>query len=211
MAVRLEPASVPRSDANQEEALAIRVAVAVFRLLSSVYPVQVRAHWKAEVAQVFADTCSAAYARARLRGVVATTMRALPAVLWTAFEEHLDTWTAPHPASSSCRSRLALICAAIGVVNVIVFGIDHLTPPEFQVAIIYGVLIFAAGALLPPRLAATMGLVTLAAYVVDDWVADEWTVLRMVGLVAMLMAATGALHLGAVHARLRGSAPRRLT
>jgi len=71
-------------------------------------------------------------------------------------------------------------------------------------AVMYACVLFAAGALLPPGLAALVGAATLGVYVVDGWVSPSgWTVYRALGLVALLAAGSWALRTGADHARLR--------
>jgi len=68
----------------------------------------------------------------------------------------------------------------------------------------YACVLFAAGALLPPRLAMLIGAAVLGVYVVDGWVsASGWTMYRALGLVALLAAGLWALRTGADHARLR--------
>ena len=196
---------------ERRDPTSVRAAAAVFRMLSNAYPARIRADWNAEAAEVFADACSDAHQRSGLAGVLMTSVRTLPAVLITAVAEHADTWRAAHPADTSSCGRLALICAFLALASGVVYGIDQVTPPQFSVSIIFGVLLFGAGALLPPRLAVASGLFTMAVYVIDDWVPDQWTVLRVVGFIAVMLAAVWALHLGAVHGRLFGRPSRRVS
>ena len=100
---------------------------------------------------------------------------------------------------------------ALALAVVAVFLADMNTPPETPMAITYACVLFAAGALLPPLLAAVIGGSTLGVYIFDGWMSPHgWTAYRVLGLAALLVAGLWALRTGAEHARLRARASKPL-
>lgn len=175
-----------------------------YGVLLRLYPRSFQEVFREETLGVFRQDCRATYELGGRTAVAALWLRSLADVLGCAVGEHLAEWTAEHPAQrrSTRRQALTTLLLALGVVAV--FVVDTNTPPETPMAIMYGCVLFAAGALLPPGLGALIGAATLGVYVVDGWIAPSgWTAYRLLGLIALLTAGVWALRTGADHARLR--------
>jgi hypothetical protein len=168
------------------------------------YPSNFQQRYRAETLRVFRDDCRDTYELGGRFALARLWIRSLPDVIGCALGEHLVEWTAEHPAQRRSGRHQAILTLLLALGVVAVFLTDMNTPPETPMAVMYACALFAAGALLPPRLAALIGLAMLGAYIVDGWVAPSgWTAYRLLGLVALLTAGLWALRTGADHARLR--------
>jgi peptidoglycan/LPS O-acetylase OafA/YrhL len=184
--------------------LPVTLSQAVYAMLLRVYPRAFQQEFKEETARVFRDDCRATYAGGGRLALLALWLRALPDVIRCAAGEHFTEWMSDHPAQRRSTRHQALLALALALGVVAVFLVDQNTPPETPMAIMYACVLFAAGALLPPRRAALIGAATLGVYVVDGWISPSgWTGYRALGLVALLAAGVWALRTGADHARLR--------
>jgi integral membrane sensor domain MASE1 len=185
----------------------ITLSRTVYALLLRAYPSAFQQRFRAETLQVFRDQCRSSYAVGGTLALLGLWLHALPDVLRCALGEHLAEWMSDHPAQRCSPRRQALLTVSLSLAVVAIFLMDQNTPPETPMAVMYACVLFAAGALLPPRLGALIGLATLGVYIVDGWVSPSgWTLYRWLGLVALLAAGLWALRTGADHARLRAQA-----
>jgi hypothetical protein len=176
----------------------------IYGVVLRAYPRAFQQRYRDETLRVFGDDCREKYAFNGRLAILGLWLRALPDVLRCALGEHLAEWMSDHPAQHRSARRQAAITMALALGVVAVFLVDMHTPPETPLAIMYACTLFAAGALLPPRLAALIGAATLGVYVVDGWIsASGWTGYRALGLIALLAAGVWALRTGADHVRLR--------
>jgi hypothetical protein len=178
-----------------------------YSVMLRLYPRAFQQRFRDETLSVFRDDCLATYQVGGRLAVVALWLRSLPDVLGCAVGEHLAEWMSDHPAQRRSARHQATITLLLALAVVTVFLVDENTPPETPMAIMYACVLFAAGSLLPPGLAALIGTATLGVYVVDGWISPSgWTAYRLLGLVALLTAGVWALRTGADHARLRARA-----
>ncbi len=185
---------------------AVRFSSGLYGMVLRLYPRTFQLRYRDETLRVFRDDCRASLATGGQLALVQLWLRSLNDVLGCAAGEHLAEWTSEHPAQRRSARGQALLTILLGLGVVAVFLTDMNTPPETPMAVMYACALFAAGALLPPRLAALIGIATLSVYVVDGWVAASgWSGYRLLGLVALLAAGTWALRTGADHARLRAA------
>jgi hypothetical protein len=168
------------------------------------FPYEFKRRYAEETKRVFGDDCLDTYTAGGCPGLAALWLRTLLDIVRSAISEHVASCLAEHPGTKRGIVTQVLTCAGLVLGILAVFITDESTPPEVPMAVLYGCLLFAAGALLRPTLALFTCAATVGVYMADAFVAPGgWTSYRLLGLLPILVGGLWALRTGADQARLR--------
>jgi hypothetical protein len=182
----------------------LRLSMTFYGLVLRSYPLEFRERYGRETLLVFGDQCREVYRTGGVVRLLAVCLRAFPDVLRNAAAEHVADWLSDHPARHRSPSQQWLLSLGLVLAVIAVFLADRATPPEVPLAVMFACVLFAAGALLRPEIAALICAATLAVFVVDGMLSPTgWTFYRFLGLASIVIGSLWAMRTGADHARLR--------